>query len=80
MFGKNRKVFIDVSYFRYRTSDKETGGEQDMQCETSCGTEKCERRFLTNEEKAEKLGEYKNWLESEAKGVDETIARLKKGN
>ncbi len=52
-----------------------------MQCETEtscCGSEMDGRRFLTAEEKVEKLQGYKQWLESEAKGVDETIKKLKK--
>jgi len=36
------------------------------------------RRFLTTEEKTEKLQKYKEWLENEAKGVSEAIAQLKK--
>jgi len=51
---------------------------KNMECETSCGGEG--RQFLTNEEKAEKLSKYKQWLQSETKGVEETIARLKKAN
>jgi hypothetical protein len=35
------------------------------------------RHFLTAEEKIEKLQHYKKWLENEAKGVDETIEKLK---
>jgi hypothetical protein len=33
---------------------------------------------LTSEEKIERLEEYKEWLESEAKGVSEAIAEIKK--
>jgi hypothetical protein len=33
--------------------------------------------FLTKEEKIAHLNKYKEWLENEAKGVDETIAELK---
>lgn len=51
-----------------------------MQCETNsdgcCGTES--RRFLTKEEKLEKLGKYKQWLDSEAKGVSEAMQKLAK--
>jgi len=36
------------------------------------------RQFLTTEEKVAKLQKYKEWLENEAKGVDEAIARVKK--
>lgn len=51
-----------------------------MQCETTmCGCEGYDgRRFLTTEEKVEKLQKYQEWLESEAKGVQETITKLKK--
>jgi hypothetical protein len=48
-----------------------------MECGTGCcGADG--RNFLINEEKIEKLNEYKDHLESEAKGVAETIAKLKK--
>lgn len=42
----------------------------------SCGPQG--RNFLTNEEKIERLEEYKEWLESEAKGVSEAIIEIKK--
>jgi hypothetical protein len=42
----------------------------------SCGPQG--RGFLTSEEKVERLEEYKEWLESEAKGVSEAIAEIKK--
>ena len=38
----------------------------------------CGRHFFTNEEKAEVLERYKEWLEKEAKGVEEAIERMKK--
>lgn len=38
------------------------------------------RNFLTREEQVEMLEEYRKSLESEAKGVAERIARLKKQN
>ncbi len=38
----------------------------------------CGRRFLTTEEKIEKLEEYKKWLDNESKGVEEAILKLKK--
>ena len=38
------------------------------------------RNFLTKEEKAEMLKEYKETLEKEAKAVSERIDELKKGN
>jgi len=47
-------------------------GEEDMCCCTHHG-----RLFLTKEEKLKKLTEYKNWLDNESKGVEETIAKLK---
>jgi hypothetical protein len=36
------------------------------------------RAFLTKEEKIERLDEYREWLLSEAKGVEEAIEELKK--
>ena len=42
-----------------------------------CGIE-CHRMFLTTDEKVEKLEKYKEWLEMETKGVEETIEKLKK--
>jgi hypothetical protein len=39
-----------------------------------CGTHG--RQYLTKEEKIERLQEYKEWLESESKGVSERIAEL----
>ncbi|HLD43623.1 MAG TPA: hypothetical protein VJB08_06605 [Candidatus Nanoarchaeia archaeon] len=49
-----------------------------MNC-AGCECEETPRQFLTNEEKIEKLQEYKNWLEKEAKGVAEAMSRIKKG-
>ena len=43
-----------------------------------CGCHNDERHFLTKEEKIEKLEEYKEWLENERNGVQETIDELKK--
>lgn len=43
-----------------------------------CTVETGGRHFLTKEEKTERLQEYKEWLESEAKGVEEAIEQLKK--
>lgn len=46
-----------------------------------CAGQSCspqERSFLTNEEKIARLEEYKEWLESEAKGVSEAIIEIKK--
>ena len=47
-----------------------------------CGTYTCEsefagRSFLTKEEKIQKLEEYKEWLDSESKGVQEAIEKIK---
>lgn len=35
------------------------------------------RMFLTKEEKITHLNKYKEWLQNEAKGVDEAITKLK---
>ena len=48
-----------------------------MGCEQEYG---CERNFLTAEEKAERLEQYARWLELEKKGVEEAVAKLRKGN
>ena len=37
----------------------------------------CGRHFFTKEEKAEVLERYKEWLEKEAKGVQELLDELK---
>ncbi len=48
-----------------------------MECGTGCcGSEG--RKFLTTEEKMEKLSEYKAWLKSESEGVEEAMQRIKK--
>ena len=49
-----------------------------MNCDSMCGGEG--RQFLTKEEKVEKLQKYKEWLDNEAKGVDETIQKIKKAS
>ncbi len=49
-----------------------------MHCEPNCCASTEGRRFLTTEEKVEKLQDYKTWLESESKGVEEAIKKLKK--
>ena len=36
------------------------------------------RHFISKDEKIEKLEEYRTWLEKEAKGVEEFIAKMKK--
>jgi len=33
--------------------------------------------FLTKEEKIDHLNKYKEWLESEARGVNDAVAKLK---
>lgn len=77
-----QNLYIEVSGIQYSTSNKdENGGMKPMQCETSCcGSEMEGRKFLTAEEKVEKLQDYKKWLESEAKGVEEAIKKLKKAH
>ncbi len=45
--------------------------------ESTCCCTPHPRMFLTKEEKIEHLGKYKEWLENEAKGVDEAMARLR---
>lgn len=47
-----------------------------MTCDIHCGGPHG-RHFLTKEEKIEKLEEYKQWLDSESKGVTEAIEKLK---
>ena len=42
-----------------------------------CGGFHHPRMFLTKEEKITHLNKYKEWLQNEAKGVDEAIAKLK---
>ena len=45
----------------------------------TCGTDEfAGRNFLTKEEKSELLQDYKKWLDSESKGVDERIKEMKK--
>ena len=45
-----------------------------------CGCHGDGRHFLTKEERIKKLEEYKEWLENEKKGVEETIEELKKAS
>lgn len=45
--------------------------------ENNCCCTPHHRMFLTKEEKIDRLNEYKEWLENEAKGVDEAITKLK---
>jgi len=50
-----------------------------MNCETySCGEQG--RRYLTKEEKVNRLKEYKEWLDNESKGVDEAISKVSKAS
>ena len=43
-----------------------------------CENTFADRKFLTREEKARVLEEYKEWLDSVSKGVAEAIAKLKR--
>jgi hypothetical protein len=45
-----------------------------------CGCHADGRHFHTKEEKIKMLEEYKDWLENEKKGVEETIDELKKAS
>ncbi len=45
--------------------------------ESTCCCTPHPRMFLTREEKIDHLNNYKEWLESETKGVNEAIAKLK---
>ena len=76
----HQKLYIEVSDNQYRISNKDENGGKNMYCETSCGDAGEGRRFLTTEEKVEKLQDYKQWLEQEAKGVDEAIKKLEKAS
>ncbi len=40
----------------------------------------CGRQFFTSEEKIEQLEEYKKWLDSESKGVEEAIEDIQKAS
>jgi len=48
-----------------------------MNCYCGCDGE---RSFLTKEEKIEMLKDYKDYLEKEAKGVEERIEELRKAS
>lgn len=67
-----------MSVIQYRKTNIKFGGENMHYGEeyTCCSTHHG-RQFLTKEEKIKKLTEYKNWLDNESKGVEETIAKLK---
>lgn len=45
-----------------------------------CCCENHGRKFLTEKEKIEKLEKYREWLQNEAKGVEEAISRMKKAS
>ena len=50
-----------------------------MNCEAFvCESSVAGRKFLTREEKAAMLQEYKDWLDSESRGVAEAIVKLEK--
>ena len=54
------------------------GGENTYEHdETTCCGMTHQRMFLTKEERITHLNKYKEWLQNEAKGVDEAIAKLK---
>jgi hypothetical protein len=42
------------------------------------GDHMCGRHFFTKEERVEVMQRYKEWLEKEAKGVEEAIEQLNK--
>lgn len=42
------------------------------------GDDMCGRHFFTKEETAEVMQRYKEWLEKEAKGVEEAIEQMSK--
>lgn len=46
--------------------------------ESACCCIPHSRMFLTKKEKIEHLNKYKEWLENEAKAVDEAITQLRK--
>jgi hypothetical protein len=74
-------MFILINpYYRISNIAKPiaVGGEntydhEEMSC---CGMTH-PRMFLTKEERITHLNKYKEWLQNEAKGVDEAIAKLK---
>ena len=79
MLSVYRYFYIPLSVIQYRKTNTQVGGEnvhhgEDMFCCIGHGHHG--RLFLTKEEKIKKLTEYKNWLENEAKGVGEAIAKL----
>ncbi len=69
---------LTLSYFQYRKTNIEYGGEKmhDNEEFACCGMVH-PRMFLTKEEKITHLNKYKEWLQNEAKGVDEAITKLK---
>ena len=68
-------LYIDIVFPISEIQHKDFGGEELM-----CYDKHCGRRFLTTEEKIERLEEYKKWLDNEGKGVEEAISKLKKAS
>ena len=75
-------MFILIIYIVYPISQNQyeisIGGEKHMYHDEECDC--CgphARMFLTKEERITHLNKYKEWLQNEAKGVDEAIAKLK---
>ena len=69
----------DIFIYLYRLTDialLSGGNEMNKCCEITSGC--TSRNFLTREEKAEMLKEYKESLENELKGVGERIKELSK--
>ena len=80
-------MLIYLLLFIYRTPDMSgwrecrAGPNRGVSMEGCCGSGfGAGRSFLTKAEKIEMLEEYRESLESEAKGVAERIAELKKHN
>lgn len=75
-----RYVYIKKSCIAYTISINRYwfGGEKMHNNEENCCCSYPHpRMFLTKEEKITHLSKYKEWLENEAKGVDEAITKLK---
>jgi hypothetical protein len=69
----------NISIIRYRKTniELEVKAVHDHEEDCCCGGVHHPRMFLTKEEKITHLNKYKEWLQNEAKGVDEAIAKLK---
>jgi hypothetical protein len=69
----------NISIIRYRKTniELEVKTVHDHEEDCCCGGVHHPRMFLTKEEKITHLNKYKEWLQNEAKGVDEAIAKLK---